>query len=56
MMSLCGTPHKLISGKTPKNIDEWYEYLVSIASKEIKLRYINLNPFVSTPILRSNKF
>ena len=44
MMSLCGTPHKLISGKTPKNIDEWYEYLVNIASKEIKLRYINLNP------------
>lgn len=56
MMSLCGVPHRLISGKTPKDVFEWYDYLVNIASDKIKLRYANLNPLSETPILRSNKF
>lgn len=56
MMSLCGVPHRLISGKTPKDVNEWYDYLVNISSNDIKLRYIELNPFLPTPILRSNKF
>ena len=56
MMSLCGVPHKLISGKIPKDVYEWYDYLLNIAQQEIRLRYISLNPFLSTPILKSNKF
>jgi len=56
MMTLCGVPHRLISGKTPKSVEKWYEYLVNISNTEIKLRYVKLDPFLSTPILRSNKF
>lgn len=56
MMSLCGVPHRLISGITPKSVKEWYDYLVNISNKDIKLRYIKLDPFVVTPILKSNKF
>lgn len=56
MMSLCGVPHRLISGKMPKDVNEWYDYLLSIAYQEIRLRYISLDPFLSTPILKSNKF
>lgn len=56
MIILCGVPHKLICGKKPKSVDEWYDYLMNIASNEIKLRYITLDPFSKTPVLRSNKF
>lgn len=53
MMTLCGVPHKLISGKTPRDVKEWYDYLINIASKEVKLRYVKLDPFLWTPILKS---
>lgn len=56
IMTLCGVPHELISGETPKDVYEWYNYLINIDSNKIKLRYINIDPFLSTPILRSNKF
>lgn len=53
MMSLCGVPHRLISGKTQKNVHEWYDYLVSIDSDRIKLRFVQLDPFAVTPILKN---
>ena len=53
IMSLCGVPHKLISGGTPKDEQEWYEYLINISSEEIKLRYVDLDPITTTPILKS---
>lgn len=56
MISLCGVPHRLMSGRTPKDVEEWYKYLINIASKDIKLRYVKLDPFLPTPILKSNKF
>ena len=56
MITLCGVPHKLNSGKTPKDVYEWYNYLVYINSKDIKLRYISLDPFSDTPMLKSNQF
>ena len=56
IMSLCGVPHKLICGKTPRNEKEWYDYLLGIASEKIKLNYISLDPISITPILRSNQF
>jgi len=56
LMTLCGVPHKLLSGKEPKDVHEWYNYLLNIATEEIKLRYVNLDPILKTPMLRSNKF
>ena len=50
-ISLCGVPHKLISGKMPRDVDEWYNYLLNI-SNYIVLRYINLGPLSKTPILK----
>ena len=54
IMSLCGVPHKLISGSMPKDYKEWYEYLLSISKEELKLRYLDLDPLTVTPILKSN--
>lgn len=54
IMSLCGVPHKLISGSMPKDFEEWYEYLLSISKEELKLRYLNLDPLTVIPILKSN--
>lgn len=56
MMSLCGVPHKLISGGTPKDEKEWYDYLLNISRGEMKLIYMSLDPITITPILKSNKF
>ena len=56
MMSLCGVPHKLISGRTPKDQKEWYNYLLNIARGEMKLSYLSLDPIMLTPILKSNQF
>lgn len=54
MIILCGVPHKLISGITPKSVDEWYNFLVNISRNEIKLRYMSLDPLGKTPILKSD--
>lgn len=56
MIVLCATPHKLISGGIHKDVFEWYEYLVNISKEAIKLRYLDWDPFTTTPLLRSNKF
>jgi len=52
IMSLCGVPHKLLSGKMPKSSEEWYNYLTTI-SPTLKLRYINFDPFTTTVILKN---
>lgn len=52
IMSVCGVPHKLISGQTPKNVDEWYKYLMNI-SNSIKIRFIKFDPFTITVILKN---
>ena len=56
MMSLCGVPHKLLSGKMPKDRNEWHHYLLSIFKEDMKLIYCSLDPILTTPILRSNQF
>lgn len=56
MISLCGVPHKLISGKMPSSADEWYDYLVNISKSEVKFLSLNLCPLALTPILKSNQF
>lgn len=54
MITLCGVPHKLISGEIFEDVYEWYEYLINISPENIKLRYISLDPFLRTPILKNN--
>ena len=54
IMSLCGVPHKLISGAMPQNEKDWYQYLLNISAKDLKLNYIKLDPLTITPILKSN--
>lgn len=56
LISLCGVPHKLIFGKKPRKAKDWYDYLINLSSEEITLEYVELDPIVSTPILRSNQF
>ena len=56
MISLCGVPHRLISGKMPKNRDEWYNNLRDIGKGELKLRYLSLDPISKTLILKTNEF
>lgn len=56
IISLCGVPHKLISGKMPASAEEWYDYLVSIDSSKIKFRNLDICPLTTTPILKSNQF
>lgn len=54
LISLCGVPHKLISGQKPKTYKDWYEYLRNISPNEIRLGYFELDPIGLTPLLRSN--
>lgn len=56
MMTLCGVPHRLISGQMPKNVEEWYNYLLDVAGDKVKLRYVKLDSFAHSPVLKSNDF
>lgn len=56
IISLCGVPHKLISGEMPKKLDDWYDYLWKISKDKTQLITIKLDPFSITPIIRSNQF
>lgn len=56
IISLCGVPHKLLSGEMPKSYDEWHNYLWNIAKDKTRLITLSLDPFSKTPIIRSNKF
>lgn len=53
IISLCGVPHRLISGEMPENYNQWYDYLRSIDKGKTRLLTVNLDPFSITPILRS---
>lgn len=52
-MSLCGVPHKLISGGMPKTHEEWYNHLLKVSNGNAKLIYLSLDPFLRTPVLKS---
>lgn len=56
IISLCGVPHKLISGEMPHKLDDWYNYLWGIAKDKTKLIAVSLDPFSKTQIIRSNQF
>lgn len=56
IISLCGVPHKSISGKMPRRVDAWYNYLWKIAKDETQLITVSLDPFSKTSIIRSNQF
>lgn len=53
IMVLCGVPHKLISGKQPKDIREWYDYLINI-DKRVSFQYVTISDSDTfTPILKN---
>ena len=55
IITLCGVPHKLISGEEMENVEDWYEYLINISKdEEIKLRYISIDPLLRIHILLKN--
>lgn len=56
IVSLCGVPHKLLSGEIPRCYEDWYDYLWKIARDKTRLVYLSLDPFSKTPIIRSNQF
>ena len=56
IVSLCGVPHKLISGEMPETLADWYNYLQKIATDRTRLITVSLDPFSKTPIIRSNQF
>lgn len=56
IMTLCGVPHKLISGGIHADVYDWHNYLLNISHNELKLRYIELDPLSSTALLKSTNF
>lgn len=56
IMSICGTPHRLISGETPKDAYKWWDYLINIGKSEVRFRRISLDPLFYTPILLKGNF
>ena len=52
-MSLCGVPHKKLSGETPKNYQEWYDHLLNVSDGYAKLIWLSLDPFSRTAVLKS---
>lgn len=52
-MSLCGVPHKKLSGGMPKSYSEWYDYLLKVSDGYAKLTWLSLDPLSRTAILKS---
>ena len=51
IISLCASPHRLINGKMPRSIDEWYEHLIAIDPNHTILIYPNMVPGYNTPVM-----
>lgn len=52
-MSLCGVPHKKLSGEMPANYSDWYAYLLNESDGYAKLIWLSLDPLSRTAILKS---
>lgn len=52
-MSLCGVPHKKLSGEIPKSCNDWYNYLLKESEGYAKLIWLSLDPLSRTAILKS---
>ena len=51
VLGLCGTPHRLISGEMPKDVGEWYQYLMEIDRKNCVLVKPKLIPGVRSFVM-----
>ncbi|MBQ2802562.1 MAG: hypothetical protein IJF07_01535 [Lachnospiraceae bacterium] len=52
IISLCGTPHRLINGEMPEDVYQWYDYLETIGGKNCLLARPKLIPgYVCTVLL-----
>ena len=56
LISLCGSPHTLISGENIDDVYKWFDFLVNISPNQLVLRYVEFDNFFKTPILRSKNF
>lgn len=52
-MSLCGVPHKKLSGEMPESYSDWYCYLLKESDGYAKLIWLSLDPLSRTAILKS---
>ena len=52
-MSLCGVPHKKLTGEMPKSYNEWYDYLLMKSDGYAKLIWLSLDPLSRTAVLIS---
>ena len=52
LIVLCGVPHKLISGKMPADVYQWYNYLADIDAEHTKLFVQKLYPRINTAIIK----
>lgn len=52
-MSLCGVPHKKLSGEMPKDYNDWYNYLLNVSDGYAKLIWLSLDPLSRTAVLKS---
>ena len=52
-MSICGVPHKKLSGEMPESYSDWYSYLLKESDGYAKLIWLSLDPLSRTAILKS---
>ena len=52
-ISLCGTPHKKLTGEMPKDYQEWYNHLLNVSDGYAKLIWRTIDPFSRTAVLIS---
>ena len=51
IISLCGTPHRLVSGKMPKDLNEWYDYLEEIGGENCFIINSKMIPGYFCPVM-----
>lgn len=42
VLVLCGAPHPYLSGQTPENVYEWYDYLSELAGEHAAFHYMDV--------------
>lgn len=52
IISLCGTPHRLISGEEPTSLNEWYDYLERIGGDNCFIINSKIVPGYFCPVMR----
>lgn len=56
ILFVCGEQHRLISGKMPKDVYDWYDELIKIAPDKLKFRYVNFHKLLDNMPMISSTF